>query len=145
MKLDTHQRSQIMSEIENSTLIESALEMKPLEEPQTTPAAETEIAATTVATVSNQEAMTALVLSRVKKQSKQIESLSKQVTQLPGQFRDFERRQSKQSKQLALQIRALQIQLKQVQKQVARIRVKSAAPKTRKVSRKAKKSKSRKR
>jgi hypothetical protein len=76
--------------------------------------------------VSNQEAMVAQTLSRVKKQSKQIEKANKLLAQLPGQFKDLDKKQSKQFRQVDQQVRHLQSQLKQLQKQVARIKVGAA-------------------
>lgn len=132
-----------MSEIDDSTLVESALEMQPLEEqPAATIDVTTEAA---IAAVSNQEAMTALTLSRVKKQSKQIENVTRLLAQVPVQFRNFEKKQSRQAKQLSLQIRSVQNQVRLLQKQVARIKVSSNSSRKRKVTRKAKKSKSRRR
>lgn len=132
-----------MSEIDDSTLVESALEMQPLEEqPAATIDVTTEAA---IAAVSNQEAMTALTLSRVKKQSKQIENVTRLLAQVPVQFRNFEKKQSRQVKQLSQQIRAVQNQVRLLQKQVARIKVSSNSSRKRKVARKAKKSKSRRR
>ena len=132
-----------MSEIDNSTLVESAMEMQPLEqEPAVTAEVTPEVAAPTV---SNQEAMTALTLSRVKKQSKQIENLTRLLAQIPTQFRNLERKQSRQIKQLSQQVKVLQNQVRQVQKQVARIKVKPTAIRKRKVAKKSKKSKARRR
>jgi hypothetical protein len=132
-----------MSEIDNSTLVESAMEMQPLEqEPAVTAEVTPEVAAPTV---SNQEAMTALTLSRVKKQSKQIENLTRLLAQVPTQFRNLERKQSRQIKQLSQQVKVLQNQVRQVQKQVARIKVKPTAIRKRKVAKKSKKSKARRR
>ena len=76
--------------------------------------------------VSNQEAMVAQTLSRVKKQSKQIEKAHKLLAQLPGQFKELDKKQSKQFKQADQQVRQLQSQIKQLQKQMARIKVVSA-------------------
>ena len=76
--------------------------------------------------VSNQEAMVAQTLSRVKKQSKQIEKANKLLAQLPGQFKDLDKKQSKQFRQVDQQVRQMQSQLKQLQKQVARIKVGAA-------------------
>jgi hypothetical protein len=132
-----------MSEIDNSTLVESAMEMQPLEqEPAVTAEVTPEVAAPTV---SNQEAMTALTLSRVKKQSKQIENLTRLLAQVPTQFRNLERKQSRQIKQLSQQVKVLQNQVRQVQKQVARIKVKPTAIRKRKVAKKSKKSKTKRR
>ena len=132
-----------MSEIDDSTLVESALEMQPLEEqPAATIDVTTEAA---IAAVSNQEAMTALTLGRVKKQSKQIENVTRLLAQVPMQFRNFEKKQSRQAKQLSQQIRAVQNQVRLLQKQVARIKISSNSSGKRKVARKAKKSKSRRR
>jgi hypothetical protein len=132
-----------MSEIDNSTLVESALEMQPLEQE---PAVVTETTAE-VATpsISNQEAMTALVLSRVKKQSKQLENLTRLLGQVPAQFRNVEKKQSKQARLVSQQLRTLQNQVRLIQKQVARIKVGSTSPKKRKAKRKATKSKARRR
>ena len=133
-----------MSEIDNSTLVESALEMQPLEqEPAVTTEATVEAAATP--SISNQEAMTALVLSRVKKQSRQIENLTRLLGQVPTQFRNVERKQSRQAKLISQQLRVLQNQVRQVQKQVARIKVSSASTRKRKAKKKATKSKARRR
>jgi hypothetical protein len=134
-----------MSEIDNSTLVESAMEMPPVQEQQTITAAESELAGATAASVSNQEAMIALVLSRIKKQSKQIEIVTKQVTQLSGHFRDLEKKQSKQSKEILGQIKSLQKQLKQVQKQVAGIRARPTSGKKRKLTKKSRKSRAKRR
>jgi hypothetical protein len=136
----------MMSEIDNSTLVESAMEMQPLEQEPAAVITETSTEIVAAPQVSNQEAMTALTLSRIKKQSKQIENLTKLLSQVPPQFRNLEKKQSKQLKQISLQVKVLQNQVKQVQKQVARIKVKSASVSKRKVARKAKKkSKSRRR
>ena len=133
-----------MSEIDNSTLVESALEMQPLEqEPAVT--TEATIEAATTPSISNQESMTALVLSRVKKQSKQIENLARLLGQVPTQFRNVERKQSRQAKLVSQQLRVLQNQVRQVQKQVARIKVSSTNTRKRKAKRKATKSKARRR
>jgi hypothetical protein len=132
-----------MSEIDNSTLVESAMEMQPLEqEPAVTAEVTPEVAAPTV---SNQEAMTALTLSRVKKQSKQIENLAKLLAQVTPQLRNLERKQAKQIKSVSQQVRVLQNQIRQVQKQVARIKVRPAATRKRSVARKTKKSKAKRR
>ncbi|MGI0024864.1 MAG: hypothetical protein ACREA4_06940 [Nitrososphaera sp.] len=132
-----------MSEIDNSTLVESALEMQPQEQE---PAVATEATAeASTPSVSNQEAMTALLLSRVKKQSKQLESLTRLLGQVPAQFRNVERKQSRQSRLVSKQLRVLQNQIRQVQKQVARIKVGSTGPRKRKAKRKATKSKARRR
>ena len=136
MTLVTVEASQIMSEIDNATLVESALEMQPLEQ-ETAPAAEPVIESAASNTVSNQEAMTALVLGRVKKQSKQIENVTRIVSQLPPQVRNLEKRQSRQAKQLSLQIRALQNQVKQIQKRVSRIKTASTRVTSKKSTRKA--------
>jgi hypothetical protein len=80
--------------------------------------------------VSNQEAMVAQTLSRVKKQSKQLDKVNKILGQLPGQFKDLDKKQSRQSKQIEQQVRQLQSQVKQLQKQVARI--KTSGSKTKK-------------
>lgn len=133
-----------MSEIDNSTLVESALEMQPLEQ-EPAVATEATVEAATTPSISNQEAMTALVLSRVKKQSKQIENLTRLLGQVPTQFRNVERKQSRQAKLLSQQLRVLQNQIRLVQKQVARIKVSSASTRKRKVERKATKSKARRR
>ena len=133
-----------MSEIDNSTLVESALEMQPLEQ-EPAVATEATVEAATTPSISNQEAMTALVLSRVKKQSKQIENLTRLLGQVPTQFRNVERKQSRQAKLLSQQLRVLQNQIRLVQKQVARIKVSSASTRKRKVKRKATKSKARRR
>ena len=132
-----------MSEIDNSTLVESALEMQPLEQE---PAVVTEETAEVVTpSISNQEAMTALVLSRVKKQSKQLENLTRLLGQVPAQFRNIEKKQSTQARLVSQQLRTLQNQVRQIQKQVARIKVRPASPKKRKAKRKATKSKARRR
>jgi hypothetical protein len=132
-----------MSEIDNSTLVESALEMQPLEQE---PAVATEtIAEVVTPSISNQEAMTALVLSRVKKQSKQLENLTRLLGQVPAQFRNVEKKQSTQARLVSQQLRTLQNQVRQIQKQVARIKVRSTSPKKRKAKRKATKSKARRR
>ena len=132
-----------MSEIDNSTLVESAMEMQPLEQE---PAVIAEVTPeVTAPTVSNQEAMTALTLSRVKKQSKQIENLTRLLAQVPTQFRNLEKKQSRQIKQVSQQLKVLQNQVRQVQKQVARIKTKPTAVRKRKVARKSKKSKARRR
>lgn len=132
-----------MSEIDNSTLVESAMEMQPLEqEPAVTAEVTPEVAAPTV---SNQEAMTALTLSRVKKQSKQIENLAKLLAQVTPQLRNLERKQAKQIKSVSQQVRILQNQVRQVQKQVARIKVRPAATRKRTAARKTKKSKAKRR
>jgi hypothetical protein len=134
-----------MSEIDNSTLVESAMEMQPIEaEP---PAVTEEVVVTEVATpsVSNQEAMTALLLSRVKKQSKQIENLTRIAAQVPSQVRTIERAQSRQVKLLSRQLRILQNQVRQVQKQVGRIKVSSAKSRKRRVARKARKTRAKRR
>ena len=133
-----------MSEIDNSTLVESALEMQPLEQ-EPAVATEATVEAATTPSISNQEAMTALVLSRVKKQSKQIENLTRLLGQVPTQFRNVERKQSRQAKLLSQQLRVLQNQIRLVQKQVARIKVSSASTRKRKAKRKATKSKARRR
>jgi hypothetical protein len=133
-----------MSEIDNSTLVESALEMQPLEQ-ESAVATEATAEAATTPSISNQEAMTALVLSRVKKQSKQIENLTRLLGQVPTQFRNVERKQSRQAKLISQQVRVLQNQIRQVQKQVARIKVSSASTRKRKAKRKATKSKARRR
>ncbi len=132
-----------MSEIENSTLVESAIEMEPLEQ-ETAVTVDSNVEATP-ASVSNQEAMTALTLSRVKKQSKQFENLTRLLAQLPAQIRTFEKRQSKQARQLSQQVRLIQAQVKQVQKQISRIRVPSAGPKKRRAAKKSRKSKAKRR
>ena len=133
-----------MSEIDNSTLVESALEMQPLaQEPAVT--TEATVEAATTPSISNQESMTALVLSRVKKQSKQIENLARLLGQVPTQFRNVERKQSRQAKLVSQQLRVLQNQVRQVQKQVARIKVSSTSTRKRKAKRKATKSKARRR
>lgn len=143
MTLDTLDPSQIMSEIDNSTLVESALEMPPLEqEPAVTADTITETAAPSI---SNQEAMTALVLSRVKKQSKQIENLTRLLGQLTPQIRNLEKKQARQVKSVSQQLRVVQNQVRQVQKLVARVRVSSARPAKKKAARKAKKGKARRR
>ena len=126
-----------MSEIDNATLVESALEMQPLEQ-ETAPATEAGIESTASPTVSNQEAMTALVLSRVKKQSKQIETINRLVAQVPSQVRSLDKRQSRQARQLSQQIRVLQNQVKQVQKRVSRIKT-ASTPAKRRSTRKASK------
>jgi hypothetical protein len=132
-----------MSEIDNSTLVESALEMPPLDQEQVvTPEAPTEVA---VPSVSNQEAMTALVLSRIKKQSKQIENLTRLLGQVSPQFRNLDKKQARQAKLVSQQLRVLQNQVKQIQKQVARLKVSSSKATARKVSKKAKKKKARRR
>lgn len=132
-----------MSEIDNSTLVESALEMQPLEQE---PAVATEaIAEVATPSISNQEAMTALVLSRVKKQSKQLENLTRLLGQVPAQFRNVERKQSRQARLVSQQLRTLQNQVRLIQKQVARIKVGSTSPRKRIAKRKAKKSKVRRR
>lgn len=136
----------MMSEIDNSTLVESAMEMQPLEQEPAAVITETSTEIVATPQVSNQEAMTALTLSRIKKQSKQIENLTKLLSQVPLQFRSLEKKQSKQLKQISQQVKVLQNQVKQVQKQVARIKVKSTSVSKRTVARKAKKkSKSRRR
>jgi hypothetical protein len=132
-----------MSEIDNSTLVESALEMPPLEQEPAVTIETTQEA--TAPSISNQEAMTALVLSRVKKQSKQIENLTKLLGQLTPQIRNLERKQAKQVKLVSQQLRVIQNQVRQVQKIVARVRVNSTRPAKKKAARKAKKSKARRR
>ena len=132
-----------MSEIDNSTLVESALEMPPLDQEQAVAAeTPTEVA---VPAVSNQEAMTALVLSRVKKQSKQIENLAKLLGQLTPQFRNLDKKQARQARLLSQQLRVVQNQVKQIQKQVARLKINAPRATKRKASKKAKKSKARRR
>lgn len=132
-----------MSEIDNSTLVESALEMQPLEqEPAVAAESTTEVA---TPSISNQEAMTTLVLSRVKKQSKQLENLTRLLGQVPAQFRNVERKQSRQAKLVSQQLRTLQNQVRQIQKQLARIRVGPTSPRKRKAKRKATKRKARRR
>ena len=143
MTLDTWDPSQIMSVIDNSTLVESALEMPPLDEEQVVAAeTPTEVA---VPSVSNQEAMTALVLSRVKKQSKQIENITRLLGQVTPQFRNLDKKQARQARLVSQQLRVLQNQVKQVQKQVARFKVTSGKAKPKKAARRAKKSKARRR
>lgn len=132
-----------MSEIDNATLVESALEMQPLPQ-ETASTAEVAVEAAT-STVSNQEAMTALILGRVKKQSKQVEGITRLLTQVSAQFRNLEKRQLSQAKLLSRQLRAVQNQVRLVQKQVSRIKVRSAAPKKRRAAKKATKRKSRRR
>ena len=131
-----------MSEIDNSTLVESALEMPPLEQEQAViPETAQEVAAPVT---SNQEAMTALVLSRVKKQAKQLENLTRLVGQITPQIRNLDKRQAGQSKLVSQQLRVLQNQVVQIQKQVGRLKTSAAKP-TKKKAKKAKKSKARRR
>lgn len=134
-----------MSEIDNSTLVESALEMQPLEQETAATTVTTEsVIEPTTSTTSNQEAMTALVLSRLKKQGKQVENITRLIGQVPTQFRNLENRQSRQVNQLARQVKVLQNQVRQVQKQIARIRIRSAsAPAKKRATRKAVRRKSR--
>jgi hypothetical protein len=89
--------------------------------------------------------MTALVLSRVKKQSKQIENLARLLGQITPQFRNLDKKQAKQARLVSQQLRVLQNQVNQIQKQVARLKVSSTKAAPRKAARKAKKSKSRRR
>jgi hypothetical protein len=88
--------------------------------------------------------MTALVLSRLKKQGKQVENITRLVGQVPTQFRNLENRQSRQVKQLSRQVKVLQNQVRQVQKQIARIKIRSAsAPAKKRATRKPARRKSR--
>jgi hypothetical protein len=133
-----------MSEADNSTLVESAMEMQPVESPQ-----EPEITEPTTAelptTVSNQEAMTALTLSRIKRQSKQIENVTRLLGQLAAQFRGLDKKLSGQNRTVGQQVRALQVQIRVLQRQVARIKTSTAGTKRRAGRKKARKSKSRRR
>jgi len=132
----------MMSEVDNSTLVESAMEMEALEVQPESVSAEP-ATSETAPTVSNQEAMVALTLSRVKRQSKQIENLGRLVGQLPAQLRNLQRSQSKQIKQVQQQIRLLQPQLRQLRKQVGRIKTNARGTgRKRNVKRKARKSRS---
>ncbi len=128
----------MMSEVDNSTLVESAMEMQNVEQPET--AVPETATSETLPKVSNQEAMTALILSRLKRQSKQIDSLNRLIGQLPIRFRDLDRRQSKQNKRIELRVRQVQSQIRQLQSRIARIRVGAAGRKTgtRKKARKGK-------
>ena len=132
----------MMSEVDNSTLVESAMEMQNVEEQPETAVPET-TTSETLPTVSNQEAMTALVLSRLKRQSKQIDNLNRLIGQLPVRFRDLDKRQSKQNRRIELRIGQVQSQIRQLQTRVTRIRVRAAGSKTG-TRKKARKSKSRK-
>lgn len=133
-----------MSEVDNSTLVESAMEMQPIEPPQESVIAEptnTEVSTT----VSNQEAMTALTLSRVKRQSKQIENVTKLLGQLATQFRALDKKQSSQIRSVEQQVRQVQVQIKVLQRQVARVKTNAVGTKKRASRTKARKSKSRRR
>ncbi len=133
-----------MSEVDNSTLVESAMEMQPVEPPQEAVITEPTTAEIPT-TVSNQEAMTALTLSRVKRQSKQIENVTRLLGQLASQFRGLDKKLSGQNRTVGQQVRQLQVQIKVLQKQVARIKTSAAATKRRAGRKKARKSKSRRR
>lgn len=137
-------RTEIMSEADNSTLVESAMEMQPIESPQE--AVITEPTTTEIpTTVSNQEAMIALTLSRVKRQSKQLENVTKLLGQLAAQFRGLDRKLSGQNRLVGQQVRQLQVQIKVLQRQVARVKTSSAGTRKRAARKKARKSKSRRR
>ncbi len=131
-----------MSEVDNSTLVESAMEMQSAEGQQENVA--TEIATSeTATTVSNQEAMIALTLGRVKRQSKQIEGIARLLGQVPAQLRGLERKQSRQIKLVGRQIRALQLQVRLVQKRVARIKVAAGGARKKGARKRTRKSKAR--
>jgi len=108
-----------MSETENSGMSETNSEM----ETQTAADIQAEsmnAPAEMAQPVSNQEAMVAQTLSRVKKQSKQLDKVNKALAQLPSQFKDLDKKQSRQLKQIERQIKQMQSQIKQLQKQMAR-------------------------
>lgn len=84
-----------------------------------------------------------MVLSRLKRQSKQIDNLNRLIGQLPVRFRDLDKRQSKQNRRIELRIGQVQSQIRQLQARVARIRVGAAGRKTG-TRKKARKGKSRK-
>jgi hypothetical protein len=128
-----------MSEVENSTLVESAMEMQSAEGQPENIATEI-VTSETTATVSNQEAMIALTLGRIKRQSEQIERVGRLLGQVPVQLRGLEGRQSRQVNLVGRQVRALQLQVRQLQKQVARIKIDatSARKSTRKTTRRTK-------
>ncbi len=132
----------MMSEVDNSTLVESAMEMQTLEEQPESVVAEA-AAPETSPTVSNQEAMTALILSRVKRQSKQLENLNKLIGQFPTRFRDLDRRQSKQSRRIELRIGEVQSQVRQLQTRITRLKV-GAGGRKRSSRKKARKGKNKK-
>ena len=73
-----------------------------------------------IVAVSNQEAMVAQTLSRLKKQSKQVEKASKLIAQIPGQLKDLEKRQAKQFGRIDRQLRQLQSQINALQKRIPR-------------------------
>ena len=133
-----------MSEVDNSTLVESAMEMQPIESPQEAVIAEPTTSEVST-TVSNQEAMTALTLSRVKRQSKQIENVTKLLGQLATQFRALDKKQSRQIRSVEQQVRQVQVQIKVLQRQVARVKTNTVGTKKRASRKKARKSKSRRR
>ncbi|MGI0029592.1 MAG: hypothetical protein ACREAQ_07775 [Nitrososphaera sp.] len=132
----------MMSEVDNSTLVESAMEMQTLEEQPESVVVEA-AAPETSPTVSNQEAMTALILSRVKRQSKQLENLNKLIGQFPTRFRDLDRRQSKQSRRIELRIGQMQSQVRQLQTRITRLKV-GAGGRKRSSRKKARKGKNKK-
>jgi hypothetical protein len=68
--------------------------------------------------ISSQDLMMAQTLSRIKKQSKQVDKLNKVLGLLPGQFKDLDKRQSRQFKQV-----------KQLQKQVVHVKTSGAKTK----------------
>lgn len=145
MILGTYPPVGMMSEVEDSTLVESAMEMRSIEEGQENVRAEPTAAIDVPSPVSNQESMVALTLSRVKRQSKQIDNLSRVLGQLTVQFRTVDKRQLGQARQIDRQIRQVQTQLKQLQKQLARIGTRAAGNRRTSATKKARKSKARKR
>jgi archaellum component FlaC len=111
-----------MSEIEeDSGMSESSSEIETEASSTHQPESVGEPALTELAPgVSNQEAMVAQTLSRVKKQSKQLDKVNKMLGQQLGHLKDLDKKQSRQVKQIEQQVRQLQSQVKQLHKQVAR-------------------------
>jgi len=125
-----------MSEMENSGMPEadSEIETQAATADMQLDGAHKAALTETTSLVSNQEVMMAQTLSRLKKQSKQLDKVDKALAQLPSQFKGLEKKQSKQFNQIERQIRQVQLQVKQLQKQVTG--VKTSTKKKKKASRK---------
>ncbi|MEO9294563.1 MAG: hypothetical protein ABI347_03070 [Nitrososphaera sp.] len=79
-------------------------------------------------TVSNEEAMIAQVLSRTKKNAKQLERAARMVEQVLGALKKADKERVKHSKQVEQQNKKILSQLAQLQKQVKKAKA-SATPK----------------
>jgi hypothetical protein len=106
---------------------------EPTEQPAATPVQER--------IVSNEEAMIAQVLSRIKKQAKQLERTSKVVEQVLDSLKKADKERVKHSRQVEQQNKKVLSQIAQLQKRIAK--AKTSPPKRKAAANKKKKAKTR--